>query len=210
MPCGRIASSIRSRGILFIGRSGSPCASMAKKKHKSSAKLKSRRDPIPRSQRISLQKSDALSRSAQQAWARQQYERAIVLYEEALRRDPTSPELLVDLARAHGLRYRFQAAEELLERAVRLAPRNARVRCMIARSYNIIGRPEQAIEHYEQALELDPHHAETALTLTELTALYERRHRLSEAREMIERALRFVARSGRRSFQACAPRDTTG
>ncbi|MEX2093855.1 MAG: sulfotransferase [Pirellulales bacterium] len=163
---------------------------MSNKKRKSSAKLKSRREPLAHSQRINLQKSDALSRLAQQAWARQQFDRAIALYDDSLRRDPTNPVLIVDLARAHGLRLHFQAAEELLERATRLAPQNTRVRCMIARSYNIIGRPEQAIEHYEQALALDPQHPETASTLTELTALYERRHRLSDARETIERALR--------------------
>jgi tetratricopeptide (TPR) repeat protein len=159
-------------------------------------KLDTRRTGLARSQRISLLKSESLARSAREAWERNQYEQTIALYEQALRRDPKNHLLLVDLARAYGLRYRFEEAEQMLDRVVRLYPRNAKVRSMVARSYSMISRPAQAIEHYERALELNPQHADVASDLVELSALYEREHRLEDARAAIDRALTLVPESG--------------
>lgn len=132
---------------------------------------------------------DALARSAQQAWERRKYEQAIDLYEQALRRNPQGFYLLVDLARAYGLRYRMDEAEEMLQRLLGLAPRSAKVRHMVARSYSMIQRPTQAIEHYERAIELGPDHADVATGLVELSGLYEQERRLSDAREAVDRAL---------------------
>lgn len=163
--------------------------SVAKKKRKASDKQPARRVAATRSQRVNLQKSDALVQSAQQAWLRHQHEHAIALYEQALRRDPTSRELLVDLARAYGLRYRLEEADVLLQRVLKLAPRSAKTRGMVARSYSMIQRPSQAIEHYERAIGLSSGHRDLPTNLVELAGLYEREHRLAEAREAVERAL---------------------
>ena len=162
---------------------------MAKKKRKASEKPRARRAASTRSQRVNLLKSDALVQSAQQAWLRHQHEHAISLYEQALRRDPTSRELLIDLARAYGLRYRLEEAETLLQRVLRLAPRSAKTRGMVARSYAMIQRHAQAMEHYERAVELGAGHRDLPTFLVELARLYEREHRLTDAREAVERAL---------------------
>jgi Tfp pilus assembly protein PilF len=151
-------------------------------------KLDSRRTPVARSQRISLMKSDALARSAREAWERHQYEQTISLYEQALRRDPKNHLLLIDLARAYGLRYRLEEAEQLLERVLRLFPRSARVRSMVASSFSMIHRPGQAIDHYRRALELDPQHPESAAIFAELSTLYEQNRQFVEAGEAIQRA----------------------
>jgi Flp pilus assembly protein TadD len=97
--------------------------------------------------------------------------------------------LLIDLARAYGLRYRTQEAEQLLDRVLRLCPRNVKVRSMAARSYSMINRPALAIENLERALQLNPQHADAAADLVELATLYEREHRLKEARAAIEQSL---------------------
>jgi Tfp pilus assembly protein PilF len=141
------------------------------------------------SQRVSLQKSEALARSARDAWERHQYEQTISLYEQALRRDPKNHLLLIDLARAYGLRYRLPEAEQMLDRALRLYPKSGKVRSMVAASFVMIGRPAQAIEHYRRALELDPQHPESASIYAELTTLYEQDRKLDEAREAVEKAL---------------------
>jgi tetratricopeptide (TPR) repeat protein len=160
-----------------------------KKRHKPAVKVDTRRIELARSQRVSLLKSESLARSARDAWGRNQYEQTIALYEQALRRDPKNHLLLIDLARAYGLRYRLEEAAQVLDRVVRLYPRNAKVRSMVARSYSMISRPAQAIEHFEKAQQLNPQHADAATDLIELAALYEREHRLEDARLAIDRAL---------------------
>ncbi len=127
--------------------------------------------------------------AAQEAWDRQLHERAINLYTEALRRDPTNTRVMVDLARAYGLRRNYAAAEKYLERAVSGAPKKAAVQCMVARTYSMIARPEKAADCYRRALELNPDSPETTTTLIELAAIHERRHQIDEAREMLGRAL---------------------
>ena len=162
---------------------------MPPKKRKSVAKTNARQVPVGRSQRVSLQKSAALAQSARQAWERHQYDRTISLYKEALRRNPTSFELLVDLARAYGLRYRLAEAEDLLDRAVRLHPRSAKVYILVARSYSMIGRPLQAVEHFVRALDFGPNESDKAAILAELATLHEQGHHLTEARDAIDSAL---------------------
>ncbi len=160
-----------------------------KKRRKPSVKLDARRNDVARSQRISLLKSEALARSAREAWERHNYEQTISLYEQALCRDPKNHLLLIDLARAYGLRYRLPEAEQMLDRALRLYPRSAKVRSMVAATYAMISRPAQAIEHYRRALELDPQHPESAAILAELATLYEQDRQLDEARSAVDRAL---------------------
>jgi tetratricopeptide (TPR) repeat protein len=159
------------------------------KRRKPVVKLDSRRKSTAHSQRVSLQKSEALARSAREAWERHQYEQTIALYEQALRRDPKNHFLLIDLARAYGLRYRLADAEMILDRVLRLYPRSAKVRSMAAATYAMIQRPASAIEHYRRALELDPQHPESAIILTELARLCEQSRDLESARAAADRAV---------------------
>jgi tetratricopeptide (TPR) repeat protein len=126
---------------------------------------------------------------AQQAWARRQFDEAIRLYERALERQPTNAVLLVDLARAYALRFRHAEAEALVDRACRLHPEDGRLQRMLGRSYIQLQQFDRAIECFRRALELDPQSAERARSLYELAHMYERLHRLDEARACANESL---------------------
>jgi tetratricopeptide (TPR) repeat protein len=62
-----------------------------------------------------------LYREAEEAWDRQDYQKGISLFEQASRKEPYNPSILLDLARAHGRRYDFAAAEHCFEKAVQIS-----------------------------------------------------------------------------------------
>ena len=66
-----------------------------------------------------------LLKEAEQAWGRQDYQKSLQLIEQATRKEPSNPGLLLDLARAHGLRYDLAAAERCIEKAVQISPNRA-------------------------------------------------------------------------------------
>jgi tetratricopeptide (TPR) repeat protein len=73
----------------------------------------------------SQQAVDRLLHEAEEAWGQQDYQQSIRLIEQATRQEPFNPALLLNLARAHGLRYDFSAAERCLEKAVQVSPGRA-------------------------------------------------------------------------------------
>jgi tetratricopeptide (TPR) repeat protein len=129
---------------------------------------------------------------AQEAWAQRRYDEAIRLYERALQRAPTNAVLLVDLARAYALRFRFGEAETLVDRASRLHPDDARLQRMLGRSFVQLQQFDRAIACFQRSLELEPESAERARTFYELSQMYERLHRLTEARDCAEESLRLA------------------
>ena len=126
---------------------------------------------------------------AQAAWNERRYDDAIRLYERALESNPTNAVLLVDVARAYALRFRHAEAQELVDRACRLHPDDARLQQMLGRSYIQLQHFEQAIACFNRSLELEPDSPERARTLYELAHMYERLHRLAEARASAEASL---------------------
>ena len=62
-----------------------------------------------------------LYREAEEAWGQQDYQKSISLMEQATRKEPYNPSLLLDLARACGKRYDFPAAERYIEKAVQIS-----------------------------------------------------------------------------------------
>jgi Tfp pilus assembly protein PilF len=68
--------------------------------------------PHSREQEISR-----LLRQAEGAWDRQDYQGSIALLQKASRLDPGNPSLMLQVARAYGLRYEFAAAQVWLEKA---------------------------------------------------------------------------------------------
>ncbi len=62
-----------------------------------------------------------LYREANEAWGQQDYPKSISLIEQATRKEPYNPVLLLDLARAHGQRYDYPAAERCIEKAVQIS-----------------------------------------------------------------------------------------
>ena len=72
---------------------------------------------------LSPQALSRLFQEAAAAWAQQDYPKTIELLERARKANPANVNLLLDLARAYGLRYDFAAAEACFERAARLLAR---------------------------------------------------------------------------------------
>lgn len=126
---------------------------------------------------------------AQQAWAEKRYDEAIWFYERALERAPTNAVLLVDVARAYAMRFRFAEAEVLVDRACSLYPDDARLQAMLGRSYQQLQQFDHAIACFRRALTLDPTSADRARTLYDLAQMYERLHRLDEARDAAKESL---------------------
>jgi tetratricopeptide (TPR) repeat protein len=134
-------------------------------------------------------KAQALTKVAGQAWGYDQRFRSIKLLEEAVRRDPSNPEILLKLAAALGKQRHYEKAEELLTRVLELAPRKASLHRRVAQTYAEIDRPERAVECYRRSLELNSDTSVTVPTLLELAAHYERRHQLDDASFAVNEAL---------------------
>ena len=75
-------------------------------------------------QQVSHLKAMALTKVAKQAWNNDQRYKTIALLTEALRREPSNPEILVELATACGKQRHYKRAEELLGRLIEIAPRS--------------------------------------------------------------------------------------
>lgn len=131
---------------------------------------------------------------AQKAWSEGRFDDAIWLYERALARQPTNAVLLVDLARAYGLRFRHADAEVIVDRACRLHPKNANLQRMLGRSYVRLQQFDRAISCFCQALEISNDASERARDYYELAQMYERLHRLDDARSCVERSLELAPR----------------
>jgi len=162
---------------------------MSRKRDKPSKSKKNNGGVNDYSQRMSRLKSQALVRVAQTAFDNNLYFQSAALLEKALRRDPANVRLMADLALVRGKMRDYAEAEELLDRAAKLAPRQPSTLCMIAKVYATIARPEQATDYYRRALALNAGTSSAVETLVDLSALYERRHLLDEARQLIDDAL---------------------
>ena len=128
------------------------------------------------SQQVSHLKAMALTKVAKQAWNNDQRYKTIALLTEALRREPSNPEILVELATACGKQRHYKRAEELLSRLIEIAPRSSSMFRRVGLAYSIIDRPERAAEFFRHSLELNPHPSKRVATLLDLADLYERSH----------------------------------
>jgi tetratricopeptide (TPR) repeat protein len=131
----------------------------------------------------------SLSRMFQEtaeAWKRQDYQQAIETLQRAARLDPANVSLLLDLGRAHGLRYDYSEAGRYLDKAVRLATRKAEVSAEAGQRCQEFGSYEMARRYLEQAVN---EKAAPASALVAIAELNERHAKLETAIEFIERAL---------------------
>jgi tetratricopeptide (TPR) repeat protein len=151
---------------------------------------KAKTKKVDYSQRMNRLKAKALTQVAKQAWSQEQRYKSIPLLTEALRRDPTNPEIIICLATACGKQRHYEKAEELLGRLLALMPRKSTIYRRVAQTYVMIERPERAVECYRRSLELNRDASATVPTLLELAQMYERFHQLEEARAVVDEALR--------------------
>jgi tetratricopeptide (TPR) repeat protein len=94
---------------------------------------------------------DRLLREAAEAWGQQDYQQSIRLIEQASRKEPFNPGLLLELARAYGLRYDFPAAEGYLEQAVQVSSARANTLADAGRICLEFGQVDMAIRYLEKA-----------------------------------------------------------
>src|SRR5262245_29967112 len=92
-----------------------------------------------------------LLREAEGAWGQQDYQKSLQLIEQASRQEPSNPELLLNLARAHGLRYDIPAAERWIEKAVQISSNRAHTLGEVGRICLEFEQIDMAIRYLERA-----------------------------------------------------------
>src|SRR5262245_56686369 len=114
------------------------------------------------------------------------FDDALRVFEETARKFPQNLVALVDGSRALGARFEIQRAQARLDRLVSLNI-TPEVLHSAGQSYRMIFRPEKAMECFRRVLARSQQIPDAYL---ELAVLYERRHRVEEAHELIEECLR--------------------
>jgi tetratricopeptide (TPR) repeat protein len=134
--------------------------------------------------------ADVLSagvRSARMLWASGRLGEGADAFERAIRREPDNVQAYIVAARSYAERFDFGRMDRTLAALVQRAPNHPGVHHYVAETYGLLRLPDRALAAFERAAALE---GAGPPTWTELASLYERSHRLDEAREMIERAVR--------------------
>ncbi len=126
-------------------------------------------------------------RRARALWHANRFDEALELFEQAARKYPQNLVALIDGSRALGARFEISRAEALVDRLAGLAARDPQLLHLAGQSYRMMFRPEKAIACFERVLAMTRRIPDALL---ELAVLYERRHRLDEARQLVEDCLR--------------------
>jgi thioredoxin-like negative regulator of GroEL len=146
--------------------------------------------PGQRDQKVSMERqlgSDfpELSR-ARYLWQANRFDESLTLFEEVVKRHPTSLVALIDAARAFGRRHEIKKAEAWLDQATQLAGSDLRVLHLVAQSYRMIFRPIKAKNIFAQICQQTEQIPDALL---ELAILHERNHELNEAADALNRLL---------------------
>ena len=148
-----------------------------------------------------------LYREAEEAWGLQDYQKSIGLIEQATRKDPSNPLLLLDLARAYGRRYDYPAAERYIEKAVQISQSRARTLEEAGRVCMEFGNIEMALGFLERASQRK---GVSVGALTTLADIYMRDKRMDEAAEIVARASQIDRKEPRVLFEDAALRRLRG
>ncbi len=120
------------------------------------------------------------------AWQRQDYPKAIEVLTRAARLDSGNAGILLDLGRAHGLRYDSEAARRCFDQAARLSRHPGSILAQAGQRCQEFGNYGMAREYFLRAV-AQPDVSPSALVA--LAELSERHAHLEEAAEWIDRAL---------------------
>src|SRR5687768_17152895 len=135
----------------------------------------------------SHQAIEGLLAKAEEAWGTQDYQKSIQLIQQASRLDPGNPSLVMQVAKAYGMRYDYPRAGEWLERAIQLWPRDRRGEAL-AEAGRIALEFEQvdmAIGYFERAAREKDVSLGTLITLSDIMI---RERRIDDAAELTARA----------------------
>ena len=128
---------------------------------------------------------ERLYREAEQAWGRQDYQQSISLMEQASRKEPFNPSLLLHLGRAHGLRYDFPSAERCFEKALRISQSQAQTLEEAGRICLDFNNLDLALGYLSRASQKKGVSIGALITLADI---YIRDNRIDEAAELVARA----------------------
>ncbi len=138
-------------------------------------------------QRSTIQPADSpLLQAARRAFMEHRYDDSLEQFDLAVQSLPKNPVALVDAARAHALRHDRARAAALAGRLQRLAPDDPEIQIRAGELYRLMDLRSEAVECFER-LATSPRPQPRALL--ELAAMYERLHRLDEARAAVDRLL---------------------
>src|SRR2546422_3851641 len=126
-------------------------------------------------------------RQARAFWQLNRFDDSLRLFEEAVRKYPQNLVALIDGSRALGARFEITRAESMLDRLMKLGAQQPDILHLAGQSYRMIFRPDKAIECFQRVLAMTKEIPDAYL---ELAVLYERRHRVEDARTLIEDCLR--------------------
>ena len=126
-------------------------------------------------------------RGARALWASGRIADGIDAFESAIRQEPDNVQAYVVAARSYAERFDFERMDRTLDALVRRAPNHPGVHHYVAETYGLLRLPDRALASFERAAALT---GAGPPTWMELASLYERAHRLDEARDLIERTVR--------------------
>ena len=126
-------------------------------------------------------------RQARALWQHNRFDDSLRLFEVAVRKYPQNLVARIDGSRALGARFEISRAEAMLDGLMKQGARQADVLHLAGQSYRMIFRPDKAMDCFRRVLAMTREIPDAYL---ELAILYERRHRLEEARELIEDCVR--------------------
>src|SRR5690348_16898865 len=150
---------------------------------------------------------ERLYREANAAWEQQDYQKSISLFEQAAKKDPGNPTLLLNLARAHGKRYDYPAAERCIEQAVQISRDRAQTLGEAGQVCLEFDNFDMAIACLQRASQKK---SVPIGALINLADIFIRDKRLDEAAELIARAAQLDRKDPRVLFQQAVLRRLQG
>src|SRR4051812_12900679 len=124
---------------------------------------------------------------AQQSWNAGGRSEALALFSDAVRVEPNNVRAYLMLAGAYAELLEFDRMEATIDKLVGRAPRHPGVHHYVGELFVKLRLPDRAATSFSKAARLP---GAGPPTWMELASLYERSHRLDEAEELIDRAVR--------------------
>ena len=109
-------------------------------------------------------------------------DRAVTLFQQAVKRSPGAAEPLVDLGRALARKGEKEQALEVLNRAVETSPEDAFALLNLGHVLSITGQLDKGVEYAQRAAELKPKHPAVLCGLVMTLIKARKKEELAEAR----------------------------
>ena len=148
-----------------------------------------------------------LLRQAEVAWKQQDYQKSIDLIEQASRANRSNPSLLLNLARAYGLRYDYAAAERCIEKAVQVSSGRAETLAEAGLNCLEFQHLDMAMRYLARASRAKNVSIGTLITLADI---YIREARLDDAADLVAHARQIDRKDPRVWLSEAALRRHTG